>query len=46
MILTHLGVWNQILGPLQSAYEVYLHRLGRRIRGVVVIAKFAGEDLP
>ena len=29
------------LSPSQSAYEVYLCRLGRRIRGVVVIAECA-----
>ena len=27
-------------------YEVYLHRSGMRIRGAVVIAECAGEDLP
>ena len=44
-LLTHLGVWHQILGPSQSAYEIYLCRLGRQIRGAVVIEECAGEDL-
>ena len=34
------------LKPFIIVYEVYLRCLGRRIRGVVVIAKCACEELP
>ena len=33
-------------GPRPFAYEVYLCCLGRRIKGAIVIAECAGEDLP
>ena len=44
-VLTHPGVWNQISGPSQLAYEVYLHHVGRWIRGAVVIAECASRGV-